>query len=97
MIFASAAALCTIPWGNRIAWVGRCLLPKSVYALAVSKIILTQESIMSARNGDRSRFNRERKQKIARRKRTREQLMRLAEARKSADITVRAQPSSVSS
>jgi len=29
---------------------------------------------MSARNGDRSRFNRERKQKIARRKRTKELL-----------------------
>ena len=29
---------------------------------------------MSARNGDRSRFHRERKQKIARRKRTRELL-----------------------
>jgi hypothetical protein len=30
---------------------------------------------MSARNGDRSRFHRERKQKIARRKRTKELLM----------------------
>lgn len=29
---------------------------------------------MSAKNGDKSRFNRERKQKIARRKRTRELL-----------------------
>ncbi len=34
---------------------------------------------MSARNGDKSRFNRERKQKIARRKRTRELLQRAAE------------------
>ena len=45
---------------------------------------------MSARNGDKSRFNRERKQKIARRKRTHELLERAAKARKSADTTVRA-------
>jgi hypothetical protein len=49
---------------------------------------------MSARNGDKSRFNRERKQKIARRKHTRELLKRAAKARKSADTTVRAQPRS---
>jgi hypothetical protein len=52
---------------------------------------------MSARNGDKSRFNRERKQKIGRRKRTRELLGRTAKASKSADTTVRAQPRSVSS
>ena len=51
---------------------------------------------MSARNGDRSRFNRERKQKIARRKRTHELLQRTLTARESADATVRAQPRSVS-
>jgi hypothetical protein len=51
---------------------------------------------MSARNGDKSRFNRERKQKIARRKRTHELLQRAATARESADATVRAQPRSVS-
>ena len=51
---------------------------------------------MSARNGDKSRFNRERKQKIARRKRTRELLERATRAPKSADTTVRAQPRSVS-
>jgi hypothetical protein len=34
---------------------------------------------MSAKNGDRSRFNRERKQKIARRKRTRELLNKPAQ------------------
>jgi len=51
---------------------------------------------MSARNGDRSRFNRERKQKIARRKRTRELLERAAEARKSAETTGRARQRSVS-
>lgn len=49
---------------------------------------------MSARNGDKSRFNRERKQKIARRKHTRELLEHAAKARKSADTTVRAQPRS---
>ena len=51
---------------------------------------------MSARNGDKSRFNRERKQKIARRKRAHELLARVAKARKSAETTVRAQPRSVS-
>lgn len=47
---------------------------------------------MSARNGDKSRFNRERKQKIARRKRTQQLLERPAEIRKLADTTGRAQP-----
>ena len=51
---------------------------------------------MSARNGDKSRFNRERKQKIARRKRTHELLKRAAKVHKSADATARAQPGSVS-
>jgi hypothetical protein len=51
---------------------------------------------MSARNGDKSRFNRERKQKIARRKRTRALLERTAMARQSGDTVVRAQPRSVS-
>lgn len=37
---------------------------------------------MSARNGDRSRFHRERKQKIARRMRTRELLKHAATQRK---------------
>jgi hypothetical protein len=36
---------------------------------------------MSARNGDKSRFNRERKKKIARRKRTHELLQSPANAR----------------
>jgi hypothetical protein len=51
---------------------------------------------MSARNGDKSRFNRERKQKIARRKRNQELLERTAKGRKPADNTVRAQTRSVS-
>jgi hypothetical protein len=51
---------------------------------------------MSARNGDKSRFNWERKQKTARRKRTHELLERAAKARKSADTAVRPQPRSVS-
>ena len=51
---------------------------------------------MSAQNGDKSRFHRERKQKIARRKRTRELLERAAKAHKSADASVRVQPRSVS-
>lgn len=51
---------------------------------------------MSARNGDKSRFNRDRKQKIARRKRTHELLQRLAKAPKSGVATVGARPRSVS-
>ena len=50
---------------------------------------------MSKRNGDKSRFNRERKQNIARRKRTHELLERAAKALKSAHSTVQAQPRSV--
>jgi hypothetical protein len=53
---------------------------------------------MSAVNGDKSRFNRERKQKIARRKRTRELLTRAApQQAKSVDKPGRARPQSVSS
>ena len=51
---------------------------------------------MSALNGDKSRYHRERKQKIARRHRTRELLKRAAAERKSADASVRAKPPSVS-
>jgi hypothetical protein len=51
---------------------------------------------MSARNGNKSRFDQERKQKIARQKRTHELLEGAAKARKSADTTVSAQPRSVS-
>jgi len=51
---------------------------------------------MSARNGDKSRFNRERKQKIARRKRTHELLERAAKARKPEDTSAQVQPRAVS-
>jgi len=44
---------------------------------------------MSARNGDRSRFHRERKQKIARRKRTHELLERVAKAQKPVGTSTR--------
>lgn len=50
---------------------------------------------MSAINGDKSRFNRERKQKIARRKRTRELLKRTTAQTKSADTSSDAKPRSV--
>jgi hypothetical protein len=40
---------------------------------------------MSARNGDKSRFHRERKQKIARRTRTRELLQHAGKQHKSTD------------
>jgi len=45
---------------------------------------------MSARNGDKSRFNRKRKQKIARRKHTHELLERAKKALHTAGATVRA-------
>lgn len=45
---------------------------------------------MSAVNGDKSRFNRERKQRIARRQRTRELLKREAAQAKSAHSSARA-------
>jgi len=55
-----------------------------------------QEFIMSAINGDKARFHRERKQKIARRKRTRELLNQAATERKAVDSSGRARPGSVS-
>ncbi len=51
---------------------------------------------MSARNGDKSRFHRERKQKIARRKRIHEMLDRAAKALKPSETAARAQPKPVS-
>ncbi len=54
-----------------------------------------QEFTMSARNGDKSRFNRQRKQNIARRKRAQE-LLRRIETHTSAQAKVAAQPRSVS-
>jgi len=51
---------------------------------------------MSARNGDKSRFNRQRKQNIARRKRTHELLERIVNASKPGQISSRVQPRSVS-
>jgi hypothetical protein len=50
---------------------------------------------MSARNGDKSRFNRERKQKIARRKRTQKLLELAAKASTLQDTSARVQPRSV--
>ncbi|HTT23648.1 MAG TPA: hypothetical protein VMG82_32270 [Candidatus Sulfotelmatobacter sp.] len=44
---------------------------------------------MSARNGDKSRFHRERKQKIARRQRTHELLKRGITEGKSVDVSAR--------
>ena len=51
---------------------------------------------MSARNGDKSRFHRERKQKIARRKRTHELLERVEKTRKPEETSSRVRPGSVS-
>jgi hypothetical protein len=47
---------------------------------------------MSARNGDKSRFNRQRKQKIARRKRVHKLFGSAAELHQSTGATLRAQP-----
>lgn len=54
-----------------------------------------EESIMSAQNGDKSRFHRERKQKIARRQRIVELLNRAKMEQKSADASSRVKPRSV--
>lgn len=51
---------------------------------------------MSARNGDKSRFHRQRKQKIAARKRIHEQLSQGTTEHKSANVSARAKPRSVS-
>jgi hypothetical protein len=51
---------------------------------------------MSARNGDKSRFNRQRKQNIARRKRTHELLENTTKASKPGGISSRVQPRPVS-
>jgi hypothetical protein len=59
------------------------------------KYNLLQESIMSAWNGDKSRFNRERKQKIAKRKRIRELLHRAGTASKPVAGSVGAKPRTV--
>jgi hypothetical protein len=50
---------------------------------------------MSARNGDKSRFHRERKQKIARRTRNREMMKRLAEAHQPATPASDSKPKAV--
>jgi len=50
---------------------------------------------MSGINGDKSRFNRERKQKIARRTRNRELMKRLAETPKPATRAAQTKPRAV--
>jgi hypothetical protein len=56
----------------------------------------SEEFHMSALNGDKSRYHRERKQKIARRQRTRKLLKQVAVEHKSADPSAGAKPRSVS-
>jgi len=51
---------------------------------------------MSGINGDKSRFHRERKQKIARRTRNREMAQRLAEAHKPTTAASNSKPKAVS-
>jgi len=50
---------------------------------------------MSVRDGDKSRFNRERKQKLARWRRTHERFECAGKAFKTGETTVRAQPRAV--
>lgn len=50
---------------------------------------------MSAVNGDKSRFHRERKQNIARRKRTRELLAAATKKSKATDVPISAKPIAV--
>jgi hypothetical protein len=50
---------------------------------------------MSRKNGDKSRYHRERKQKIARRKRNRELLLSAAEPHKSATARSGSKPKAV--
>jgi len=64
--------------------------------LAVSNLSNHQEFIMSARNGDKSRFHRERKQKIARRKRTLELLQSTKTEARTAGVAKAAKPTAVS-
>jgi len=54
-----------------------------------------KESRMSAVNGDKSRFHRERKQNIARRKRSRELLAAATKKSKATDAPVSAKPIAV--
>jgi hypothetical protein len=54
-----------------------------------------QELIMSARNGDKSRFHRERKQKIARRKRNQGLLPSAGMPQKPAVASARVKPQTV--
>jgi len=70
--------------------------PKGGLHTGRKRINQSQEFYMSERDGDKSRSNRERKQKVARRKRDQELLERAAKAGKSTHTSVRAQPRLVS-
>jgi hypothetical protein len=61
-----------------------------------SRIDGSEEFYRSAPNGDESRFNRKRKQKLAPREHAHELLERAAKVHQSAFATVRSQPRSVS-
>jgi hypothetical protein len=69
---------------------------QAVSILAVNNLSNHQEFIMSARNGDKSRFHRERKQKIARRKRTLELVQRTRTEAKTAGVAKTVKPTAVS-
>ncbi|PYX09192.1 MAG: hypothetical protein DMG88_07835 [Acidobacteria bacterium] len=69
--------------------------PAQRVSFSIRATIDDEGAEMSGINGDKSRFHRERKQKIARRKRNRELLKTLAERRKSA-ASSGSKPSAVS-
>ena len=69
---------------------------KGSLTLIMSKSSSCEEFIISARNGDKPRFNLERNERIARRKRTHELLKREAARRKWVKPSARAKSQSVS-
>lgn len=78
------------------SWLAGMCSTQAASNLAVSNLSNHQEFIMSARNGDKSRFHRERKQKIARRKRTLELLQRTRTEAKTAGVAKAVKPTAVS-
>lgn len=77
------------------SWLAGMCSTQAASNLAVSNLSNHQEFIMSARNGDKSRFHRERKQKIARRKRTLELVQRTRAEAKTAGVAKTVKPTAV--
>src|SRR5581483_9794208 len=91
--YGDTGALCRFAhtlW--KICWYVGAQSPYSESVIAPHSLLKTQELRMSRRNGDKSRFNRQRKQNIARRKRSQELLELAAKAPKPGKISSRVQP-----